>query len=363
MRSRAAAFTAITLLIISQGCSNNSDSGPTGPGDQEGPAILTQITFGPYYDVDPQWSPDGRTLAYVSDRSGVRTIWLLPDTAEATPLLGGGNNGDPQWSPDGDWIAFTSLLDGGHNRNIWKIPSTGGAPVQITHDTTDVSPPRWSPDGLRIAYISHFNGIIDDSTNEAMPPDLWVVSADGGIPEQITSGLDLRNPRWSPDGRKIAFVVGGGRGGIYTIDAIGKSRPVPLFLGSIVDTVTADTTDTGSLRWSPDGTRIAFTWMRSGHRQIGIVPSTGGTPISPITSPSNQAGPEWSPDGNRIVFLSEINGMSDIFVAPSAGGAADRMTFTALWDDFSPQWSPDGRKIAYVSQTSGDANIWLATFK
>jgi len=365
MRSRAAVFTAVVLLVLGQGCSSNKDSGPTGPGDQHGPAALTRITSGPAFDVDPQWSPNGRTLAYVSDRSGVRTIWLLPDSGEAAPLMSSGDNADPQWSPDGSWIAYTSKPPGAHNRDIWKIPSAGGTPVQLTHDTTNVSAPRWSPDGTRIAYISHFNGVINDTTNLPIPPDLWIVSADGGAPVQMTDHLDLRNPRWSPDGTKIAFVVDGGKAGIYTIDVAGKRGPVPLFRGAdgTPFRVTADTTDAGSPRWSPDGTTIAFTWLSGRHRRIGFVSSTGGIPVAPILSPDNQAGPEWSPGGSQIVFLTEIDGMSELYFAPFAGGSGVRLTYSDLWDDFDPRWSPDGKKIAFVSQAGGDANLWLATFK
>ncbi len=365
MRSRAAVFTAVVLLALGSGCSKNNNSNPSGPGPTSGPAILTQLTSGPAFDVEPVWSPNGRTLAYTSDKSGVRTIWLLPDSGEAAPLLPDGDNADPQWSPDGNWVAFTSELAGHHNRDIWKIAATGGSPVQITHDTTDVSVPRWSPDGTRITYTSHFNGVFDQGSNSLMPADLWVVSADGGQPVQMTEHLDVSYPRWSPDGTKIAFVVDGGKGGIYTVDAAQGGAPFPLFRGAFgtPDSVTADTTYAGSPRWSPDGTKIAFTWLHGSRRIIGVVPVTGGVPTAILSSPSNQAGPEWSPDGNRIVFTSEIDGTSKLFVGPSAGGSGTLMTFSSLWEDFAPQWSPGGKKIVYVSQAGGDANLWLATFK
>jgi len=162
-----------------------------------------QLTSDSTMNVYPAWSPDGARLAFTSDRSGKVNIWILDaDGGEPTRVtadqdsvvstLGGGSQ--VCWSPDGKEIAFASNKGG--SENIWTISATGGLPRQITrHASLDMTP-NWSPDGKEIAFTSMRSGNLD----------LWVVAATGGQPRQITShpGEDWWS-FWSPDGKWLLF--------------------------------------------------------------------------------------------------------------------------------------------------------------
>ncbi|HEU5284916.1 MAG TPA: hypothetical protein VFU20_00225 [Sphingomicrobium sp.] len=109
-------------------------------------------------------------------------------------------------------------------------------------------------------------------------------------------------------------------------------------------------------RYSPDGTRIAFTARRGSKNDIAIVPSAGGPPTF-VTKGGSNIHPAWSPDATRLVYVSHSGGEADLYVIPAAGGAAVRITHSGA-AKAAPDWSPDGRTIAYSSSEGGDWNIW-----
>jgi dipeptidyl aminopeptidase/acylaminoacyl peptidase len=226
------------------------------PADGSGPA--RQFTHGAKRDGHPLWSPDGRFLAFVTNRSGHKEIWMLPtDGGEARRVTftphGAGN---PAWAPDSRALAFTTEVgpddpapaahsfetdeerktrkekadkarreapirhtriqyktDGaglweGRYTHIWIQPlddegENAGAPRQLTSGDYEDSPAVWSPDGRYLAF----------SSNRAADPDLtltsdiFVVPAEGGEPQQITAGKGAaESPAWRPDGAALAYV-------------------------------------------------------------------------------------------------------------------------------------------------------------
>ena len=109
-------------------------------------------------------------------------------------------------------------------------------------------------------------------------------------------------------------------------------------------------------RYSPDGTRIAFTGGRGGSPEIAIVAATGGPPVF-ITSGGTNIHPAWSPDGSRLVYVSHPHGVADLFVVDARGGEPVRLTHSGA-PKVAPDWSPDGRTIVYASSEGGNWNIW-----
>ncbi|HEV8158562.1 MAG TPA: winged helix-turn-helix domain-containing protein, partial [Pyrinomonadaceae bacterium] len=142
-----------------------------------------QITNWSGLDDFPSMSPDGNTVAYCSDHNGSFEIYVKQTTpgAKEIQLTGdGGQNFQPAFSPDGQRIAYYSKQRGG----IWVIPASGGEARQITDFG---SHPAWSPDGEQIAFQS--SPIVDFGAfaRNALPPStLWLVSAQGGEPKQLT---------------------------------------------------------------------------------------------------------------------------------------------------------------------------------
>jgi TolB protein len=207
-----------------------------------------RITGSPISDVDPAWSPDGRRIAFTSERDGDREIYVMnADGSNAVRLTNSPAPDDrPAWSPDGARIAFVSARDG--SADIYVMNADGTNPVRLTTNTTYDGDPAWSPDGSRIAFWSDRDG----------SSAIWVMSADGSAPVRLTTnsyGRGDRQPAWSPDGTKIAF-----------------SRKSP------------NTSDIYLIK--PDGT--------------GLVQLTHGL--------DNATDPAWSPDGSKIALGTEKTG-------------------------------------------------------
>ncbi|MGB7922067.1 MAG: S9 family peptidase [Pyrinomonadaceae bacterium] len=260
---------------------------------------------------------------------------------------------DPQVSPDGRTIAYTIAdTDKAANKRttqIYLLPIEGGEPKQITTGDKSSSSPRWSPDGKWIAF-----------TREGQ---VWVMNADGSQPKQVTNistGADA--PLWSPDGRMIAFVSD-----VYpecATDECNKKR--------------ADEAD-GSKVKAKVTDRLLFrhwtTWKegKRSHVFVAMADGTGGardlTPGDYDAPPFSLGGPPdyaFSPDSKELAFARNTDKVeatstnADIFVVAVTGGEAKRITSSNQGADLSPQYSPDGRYIAYRSQaTAGfEADRW-----
>ncbi|MGD8397920.1 MAG: DUF885 family protein, partial [Anaerolineae bacterium] len=154
-------------------------------------------------ESEPAWSPDGTRLAFISNQrlsslmvSGRFHVWVMNADGSDPRLLAdlGGTNASPDWSPDGRRIAFDSNRDG--NYEIYLIDADGCNPVNLTaHPGNDVSP-AWSPDGARIAFVSDRSG----------DQEIYVMDADGTNVTRLTfvEGYD-KSPAWSPDGEYLVF--------------------------------------------------------------------------------------------------------------------------------------------------------------
>src|ERR1700691_3517911 len=122
--------------------------------------------------------------------------------------------GGATWSPDGKTVAFISNLSG--RNNLWLVPSEGGWPTQLTVSDQRQSSPTWSPDGKWIAYISDYDG--DEQW------DVFMVSPKSGQVVNLTHTREIseENPRWSPDSRYLAYTVKPKTSSVYEIDVFDK---------------------------------------------------------------------------------------------------------------------------------------------
>ncbi len=254
-------------------------------------ARLTNLTNNWADDVSPVWSPDGRRIAFVSFRDtlagkwnlGPGTIYLLdfdPMTGSGGNLVrltdGGGNDGWPTWSPDGRRIAFQSDRSG--NWDIWIINVDGTGLTQLTHSPADDEHPDWSPDGKKIAFSS------DRSGNS----DIWVIGADGSNPVNLTHAPRRdRYPMWSPDGKTIAFNTNrDGDQEIYLMNANGSNQR----------NITRSPNSTEGLAdWSPDGKRLVLYSNRSGNKEIYIVDLASGQWTNISNDPASDEFCTWQP--------------------------------------------------------------------
>ena len=311
---------------------------------------------------DPNLSPDGKLVAYVVtkiDRAQNRrnsAIWMAATDGSRAPwqfTTSPQSSNSPRWSPDGKSIAFLSsrpaetapaagaAASEPPRNQVYLLSMNGGEAKRITNLKNGISLFRWSPDGSRLVAVSRI-GPSDSRTSD--PKDrsdvrhykntsykfndtgwfddrrthLWVVDVKSGNAKQITEGNDWNDsdPQWSPDGQSLAFVS----------NRTGKEY---------------------------DENRNSDVWV--------INADSGGnlTKISDHDEADNQ--PRWSPDGKWIAFSGELHDRDHpkIWLAPATGGAASTLAANGL--DLIPgqlEWSDDGKSIYFETGVKGENHLF-----
>src|SRR3954451_10161658 len=259
---------------------------------------------------------------------------------------------DPHFSPDGSTVAFVvTRIDQKQNRRrseIWSVPADSSRPATaLTTAPQSSNSPRWSPDGKAIAFLSA-RPMPGDAAGAAPRTQVWLLPLAGGEPRRLTNLLNgVSAFQWSPDGRQLV--------------AIGRSGP-------------------GDNAKSPSDVRhyahanYKFNdtgWFDDKRTHLWVVDATSGASTQ-ITSGDdlNDSDPQWSPDGSRIAFVSDRTGKAfdmghntDVWVIAAAGGPLTKISDHPGGDN-SPRWSPDGQTIAFLSAVPEKSHpkIWLAPF-
>jgi dipeptidyl aminopeptidase/acylaminoacyl peptidase len=251
---------------------------------------------------------------------------------------------DPQPSPDGTWIAFVvTAMDTEANRgnsDVWVVPTAGGEPRRLTASPGADNNPRWSPDGKKIAFVSTRSGA----------PQVWTIDVAGGEAVQVTRlSTGASGIVWSPDGKKIAFASS-----VYP-DAPDDAANLKRAEAAEKSKVKARVYDRLFYRywnaWS-DGTRShVFVIPAEGGKAVDLTPGDFDAPPLDLGGSPDYA---FSPDGTEIAFVRNVDPEldkaigtnNDVFTAPVAGGPVTRIT-TNKANDNQPVYSPDGQSIAY----------------
>jgi Tol biopolymer transport system component len=311
------------------------------------PINLTEDS--PADEDHPVFSPDGRAVAFRSERAG-GGLWVMGATGEsARRLTEFGDN--PSWSPDGREILFATEGESDpHAREktseLWVVPAAGGAPRKIF--AGDAVQPSWSPHGHRIAFWSVAQGI----------RDVWTIAADGTDPQRVTdsTGVDW-NPIWARDGAHLYF--GSDRGGVMNpwrvaIDErSGRLRGEP-------QPINLPTSWSGELSLAANERRLVYrtSEMTAEIRRLPFDVRTGRVtgPIERMFETAIPAvGLDVTVDG-WIVFRT-VAMQEDVYVMH-----VDRSGLRKLTDDEAkdrnPVWSPDGRQAAFYSNRSGVYEVW-----
>jgi dipeptidyl aminopeptidase/acylaminoacyl peptidase len=259
--------------------------------------------------------------------------------------------GGSTWSPDGKTVAFVSNLSG--RNNIWLVPSEGGWPMQLTVSDQRQTSPTWSPDGKWIAYMSDYDG--DEQW------DIFLVSPKTGQVTNLTNTREIaeESPAWSPDGRYLAYMVKPKTSSVFEID--------------VYDTVLRDvkhlTTGTAKDRmnvnpiWSPDGKFIVYTQEQSKGTDSNVfmvdVASSEGTLLTPHEGEKLYDAADVSPDGKHALITSNAsNGYDNAALLEITTKKIHWLT-QDKWEIQGERFSPDGKSLTYTANLDGNVDVYL----
>jgi Tol biopolymer transport system component len=411
-----------------------------------------RITASGHFEAGPSWSPDSGNLVMASERSGNSDLWLLQRSGEVSQLtFDEAEEGQAAWSPDGRTILFVSSRNHGakldrsvffgytFGGDIWGVPAFGGEASKLVDDGYN---PAWAPSGERFAFDSSRDG----------PRRVWIALANGEIESQLSrDASDLAvhiRPSWSPNGEWIVYerqpgsqagagmlvlvstdgqtviqltdgkhhdmapawagpasiVFSSDRGGALNLWQIdinfeqGKPQgePAQITRGAGEDfdaavahdgtlayislrrvqnlwqvTVDPKTWQFGTeperimdASWndfapalSHDKSRTAFSSDRGGSADIWLLERGSSQPRQITNRNGQDLQPVWSPDDTRLAFFSDANGNNDIWILP-LGGTVAVATTPPDSNDINPYWSPGGDRIGFTSDRSGRGEVW-----
>jgi Tol biopolymer transport system component len=300
---------------------------------------------------NPDWSPDGATLAVADafiletaySRQALSGIHLLDVESGEMRTLFEADGVQPRWSPNGQRIAFWGLNPGSGQRDIWSIGVAGGDTVRVTSDAATDWNPTWSPDGRYLYFASDRSGRmaiwrmpIDQQSGEALGPL-----------EPVTTGGTAWNvyPTFSADGSRMAYSEAITHYHIYRFPV----DPTTLAVTGDPEQITSGSRNTIHPDVSPDGEWIAFT-LGVGQQEDVYIMRLDGSELTRLTNdPAKDRRPVWSPDGERIAFYSDRSGTYEAWAVNRDGSGLVALTNTSGAGVSSPDWSPDGRHLLTTS--------------
>jgi TolB protein len=234
--------------------------------------------------------------------------------------------------------------------DIYTMSPNGRHLRNLTNSPAEEDFPRWSADGRKIAFWSKWTG----PDNIDGDQEIFVMNADGSGLRRLTfNTVDDGGPSWSPDGDRLLFhrFLDDTNADLMTVRVDGTHERNLTRSPGIVDHYGI---------WSPDGREIVFSLDDSGLENDLATIRPDGSHLRPLTStPTDEENPDWSPDGKRIVYHSDAampGDQWDVYVMrPDDGSPPTRLTTTS---STHAAWSPDGRKIVFGDERLGNAEIF-----
>jgi dipeptidyl aminopeptidase/acylaminoacyl peptidase len=316
--------------------------------------------------TDLQLSPDGSSIAYVvtvMDRDanrGASDIWLVPARGGEPRRLTSSPAADmnPRWSPDGRTIAFISTRSG--SPQVWKIDPNGGEAVQVTRISTGASGVVWSPKGTHLAFVSSvFPDCPDDESNRKRMEAAEASKVKGRVYDHLL--IRHWNAWW--DGTRSHLFVVPAAGGTAVDITPGDFDVPPIALGGAQD-----------YAFSPDGTEIAFVRNVDPEFRLGLgtnndvfVTGTGGGEPKKLTSnKANDHSPSYSPDGRFLAYLAMARPGFEadkqcLMLLDRKTGAADNLTGSLDYSVGGFLWAPGGAALYLEAEEKGRTAVFRIT--
>src|SRR6266850_2086364 len=345
------------------------------------------ITIDDYFRIrevhDPQLSPNAQSVVYVVKTAILKTdkneerIWMIPRSGgDAIALTAEGvSSSHPRWSPDGKSIAFLSERND-RQTQVWLLGLRGGEAQRLTDTPQDVDDFAWSPDGRCLILVlpdaspEELEAAKEAKDNEGESPKerkktpkpyvidrlqfkldevgyldrrrthLFVFDLAAKSLTQITSGdYDDFEPAWSPDGKLLAFTSN-------------RSKPDPdLTYNSDIWVVAAD-----NVARSAGASPVA--------RSAGASPNDKGAHLTQVTTnPGADTTPAWSPDGKWLTYVTQLDpklfdyATKHIAISPATGGEAKVLTLAFDRVSITPRFSPGGKFIYFIADDDGAQNV------
>jgi len=305
--------------------------------------VLAQTLPAPQAITDPKLitsKPDAR----VDKSLSIEKLYM-------TRQVGGSTWSPDGWSPNGTTVAFVSNLSG--RNNLWLVASEGGWPMQLTVSEQRQTSPTWSPDGKWIAYMSDYDG--DEQW------DIFLVSPKTGQVVNLTNTREIaeESPAWSPDGRYLAYMVKPKTSSVFEID--------------VYDTVLRDVKHltTGTVKdrmnvapiWSKDGKFIVYTQEQSKGTDSNVflvdVASAQSTLLTPHDGERTYSANDVSPDGKSVLITSNAGDGYDNVGLLDIASKKIRWLTQDKWEISGESFSPDGKFLTYTANVDGNTDIYL----
>jgi dipeptidyl aminopeptidase/acylaminoacyl peptidase len=259
--------------------------------------------------------------------------------------------GGSTWSPDGKSIAFISNMSG--RNNLWVVPAEGGFPVQLTVSDQRQTSPAWSPDGKWIAYQSDYDG--DEQW------DIFLVSPKTGKVVNVTQTREIAesNPAWSPDGRYLAYEVKPKTSAAYEIDVY------DMVMREVKHLTTNTPQDKGNVGpiWSKDGKFIVYTQEQAKGTDSNIFIADVATAASALLTPHQGeqlfSANDISPDGKHVLVTSNAENGFDNIGLLNIDTRKIRWITRDKWEIRGGNFSPQGKRVIFSANVDGNQEIYM----
>lgn len=304
------------------------------------------VTNHPGFDADPNFSPDGSQIVFVTTRDGNAEIYLMNSDGTNVRRLTNHPSWDchPVFSPDGTTIAFNADRES-ENSDVYLMNTDGGDLRRLLtwKSNETVEPGCWSPDGSRIAFYSDREG------ND----DIYIASAEVFKPHLVLADekSDLHFPSYTNDRKEI----------VYQAAMPDRTGEVRIYDTESMQVRVLARTETADIQpaLSADGSWVVFQNKIGSNTEICVIRTDGSELTNLTQNAAKDISPSFSRDGKRIAFVTNRDGNTAAFhlYAMNVDGSDQHRVYTKEGFVYSPSWSPDGREIVFTNDSVGNGNF------